>query len=845
MIGERIQEYFNNNEGLRVLFFFDPSKEYEKEVENLDLPDIHTEIYLNTPFSTKYKLLFELRSEKVFLYLPMASPSNQKEYHDFPLLGLLLANKELRLDDVGEFMERYDLQQNYKSLVSKYISELKYSGVQNICQPILKISDFKETELQKALVSSFLKFNKIESWPLIAARLMIIASKKDSNAIDRVIRKITSLHISKDIIDKLREAVGININTLNKEELMKMSQGVLYNKITFDLPKKEKDPYRSFEIQQISNITRLNQMLFEVERYRLEAKRFNDLLVQMQSYIKGEVLIDTYGVAAQYSFYTRAMVWEIVNRTQNNFIDNPEKVVNIFEKIIVNQEFEPDTANLIRYMIRAGKVLQQIFRIETYVLDNPDEYIEEYVNNWCDIDKFYRSAVNLIKMIDDTVLPDKIILSEIHANLNLKYEKHLETLNREWLSCLSHFKFDYQKILTSKQYDLFKDKIVEQEQKVVVLISDALRYEVGDQLVSKLHEDKRNTAKITPLLASIPSKTNIGMSQLLPFKAIEFNNGDIKLDGTINSGISNRREILGKHRDNVEAIQYSNIEGMDQRQLREVFKNDIVYVYHDVIDSTGDKRSSERRTFEVVEDAINELKQFTKKLHSSYNVSKVFITSDHGFLYNDREIKEKEKQQLPNADLIQSHNRFFISKEKIDNDLGYCFPLNATTKFEEQVFITIPASTNRFRKQGVGHQFVHGGGSLQELIIPLIESSRKRENVADKVNVILVNKDKLKIVSNILRLNILQENELSRFEKQRSIRIGLYKESSLVSNEEILALKSTSESPSERMSRVVLTLSNDASDFTLLKVKIFDIEDTLNPLIEEVVHNNTIIQNDF
>lgn len=347
------------------------------------------------------------------------------------------------------------------------------------------------------------------------------------------------------------------------------------------------------------------------------------------------------------------------------------------------------------------------------------------------------------------------------------------------------------------------------------------------------------------MLASIPSKTNIGMAQLLPYNSAEFNQADVKLDGILNSGIDNRTKILEGSNKVARAIQYADIEGMSQSQIRAIFKDDIVYVYHDVIDSTGDKKPSERRTFEVVEDAINELKKFIKKLHSSYNVAKVFVTSDHGFLYNDREIQEKEKEKLPKVDFVQSHNRYFLTSDSVEPELGYCLPLSATTMFKEPLFVTIPASTNRYKKQGVGHQFVHGGGSLQELVIPLIESSRKREKVTQKVNPILVYKGTLKVVSNILRLNVLQENEISRFEKERKIRLGLYKDSELVSNEEHLVLNSTSQSPSERMYRVELTLSNEASSETLLKLKVFDIEDALNPLIEEKVQNNTIIPTDF
>ena len=219
--------------------------------------------------------------------------------------------------------------------------------------------------------------------------------------------------------------------------------------------------------------------------------------------------------------------------------------------------------------------------------------------------------------------------------------------------------------------------------------------------------------------------------------------------------------------------------------------------------------------------------------------------ADHGFLYNDKKIKEKDQEKLPSVDMIQSHNRYFITLKETEKELSYTIPLSATTQFKDDLFVTVPFSVNRYRKQGVGHQFVHGGGSLQELVVPLIQSSRKREKVTKKVTPLLINKGAMKIVSNILKLNILQEQEVSRLEKERTISIGLYKDSKLVSNDEQLKLNFISESPSERMARIELTLAADAVSETFLKLKIFDVDDMLNPLIEERIQNNTLIQPDF
>lgn len=846
MLKERIENYFNKNDGLRILFFFDPEEEYREEVNQLDLTGIVIKKYNHTPFTTKYKLVMELKTEKVFLYLPIASPQNQDDYHNFPLMGLLLANKELRLDDVGEFMERYGLQRDQKNLVSKYIAELKYLSVQKVCEPILTSARIDESALQQGLVSAFLKFKHIEAWPIIMAKLMILASKEDPSELNRVLRKITSLNITEDVLQHSLKKVGLKLQSLDSNSLIQAAQSVLYNLITQDIPKKAKDPYATLKIEEGSgSITQLHQFMFEVERHPTLADDFQALLTQMNVYIKGETLVEVYGIDAAFSNYSPAMVWAILAQIQQHIQDSPKNIIAITERINVQQDVAEHIVHTLKFVRYAARMYQTLYTIDTYILNTPEQYVQNYTQDWYRIDKLYRQALSTFRSIDSTEIPSKIALDQMRDQLNDAYEQHSEAMNREWLKCLHQFKFDYNQIQVPKQYEFYNTEIANQDQKVVVIISDALRFEVGENLLSELHVDTKNTAEMRYMLASIPSKTNIGMSQLLPHKKLSYDGKTIRIDDIENAGIDNRTKILQLRNPHSRAIQYAEIEGLSREEIREIFKDEVVYVYHDVIDATGDKKASERRTFEVAKDAIAELKQFIKKLHSSYNVAKVFVTADHGFLYNDREIQEKEKEVLPKTDLIHSHNRYYLTPEYQNPDLGYCIPLSATTRFQENIFVTIPAATNRYKKQGVGHQFVHGGGSLQEVVVPLIESTRKREKVTKKVQPILLHKGKLRIVSNILKINILQENEVSRFEKERTIKIGLYKDNELVSNEVELLLNSISELPSERIHRVEFTLSSEAATETVLDLKVLDVEDPLNPIIEEKVQNITIIPTDF
>jgi hypothetical protein len=94
-------------------------------------------------------------------------------------------------------------------------------------------------------------------------------------------------------------------------------------------------------------------------------------------------------------------------------------------------------------------------------------------------------------------------------------------------------------------------------------------------------------------------------------------------------------------------------------------------------------------------------------------------------------------------------------------------------------------------------------------------------------------------------VNILQENKVSRTEKERKITVGLYNQNILVSNLVVATLNATSQAASERVTVIELFLMSGIAKSSFLKLKVFDDEDNLNPLIEELVQDNTLIKSDF
>jgi hypothetical protein len=845
MIKEKAKQYFKQQPDLRVLFLFDPEKQFEKTIDELE--DDQFMVVRNTGnyFALKSRFVTEWIDEKILFYCPFERPKSQGDLKSFPLLDLFLANKELILDDEGELMRKYNLDGSKQGLLRSFKNELKFANVQEVVDPILQRKEFNRKELVNGLFSAFLRFKKPErSVNLLARFLPLLQDKED---LKRFKNKILANDLLDDWNAELKQAFEVELITFDESELEELVKRSKYNLLAqYISKKKEEDPYKHLEITDRRVLHKLNEVYSIIESYPKSLTRTHQLFAELGVAVREMKIVELYGKNSDYGFYTPKMIWEILSGWQDKIDIKPSKVIDLLNQVESYRGLEEVQRDTINILIHAASVFNELNQISHFSLDRPDDFVLAYTEQWYKIDAHYRKAIHGIRSIDETLIPESIGLSKIVDSLNTQYEKFLYDVNKEWIECLNHYSFNYHDFSFPKQYDFYKYEVAPFDQKIVVIISDALRYEAGQELLTKLHEDPKNTAELKFRVASIPSKTSVGMSHLLPGEQIHFNEGNITVDGMSSEGLQSRGAILDRALPGASAVQYEAVKtNLSSKETREIFKNPLVYVYHNHIDAIGDSRNTESKAFDAVEDTINDLKNFVKSLHATLNVARVLITADHGFLYSDKKLEEEALEYSFDKDAIQRHNRYEITKDRIETDRGYTFPLSATTKFTDGHFVSITKSTNRIKRQGAGHQFVHGGGALQELIVPVIESRRKTEEIANKVNPVLINRDRIRIVSSVCKVSILQEKPVSRLDKERRIIVGLYSENEAMSNEVDVILNKTDDKPSGRTFELQLRLIPEASNASIFKLKVFDHSDLLNPLQEAIVNNQSLLGQDF
>lgn len=353
----------------------------------------------------------------------------------------------------------------------------------------------------------------------------------------------------------------------------------------------------------------------------------------------------------------------------------------------------------------------------------------------------------------------------------------------------------------------------------MVIISDALRYEAAVELRERINIKRYSEATLSSQLGVLPSYTALGMAALLPHQTLEYRDdasGDLLVDGLPAGTTAARNRVLAAY--NGMAVTADEVKAWSRDKGREMLKEQqLVYVYHNVVDARGDSAATESETFDAVEDAIEELTELSRKILMHFNTSTVLITADHGFLYQQSKPEAVDRTGLVEkpANLIKSKKRYLIGRDLPDVKEVWRGNTRDTAGTRCDTQFWIPKGTNRFHFVG-GARFVHGGAMPQEIVVPVLTVHQLRGEKAARrdrrpVEVISA-KSNLKMVTNIQRFDLMQTEAVSDFVTPVTLAVAIYEGEQKVSSEEVVTFDSTSESVSERVKSVRLSLSGTDFD---------------------------------
>ena len=453
--------------------------------------------------------------------------------------------------------------------------------------------------------------------------------------------------------------------------------------------------------------------------------------------------------------------------------------------------------------------MQDSLRLE---MESPDEAVAWYARSWFLLDQLYRRFSYHARLSAQATL-----MAGLEAQIENRYVNNvvLPLGNRfqETVGSLPSWNIPS----FQRQDSFFKYHIqpfLQKDNKVCVIISDALRYEIGEELQRAISQEDRFSAELIPMIAMLPSYTQLGMAALLPHKKLTIadnENATVLVDDQPSSGTENRTRILkaalqGRGR----AITAEEILSMDKEKIRELLKaNDVLYIYHNRIDAAGDKKESEDMVFEAAHETIQELVRLIKKLTGN-NANNLIVTADHGFLFQSSSVEESDFMDAELQGKIYRSRRFVLGRELRPSPGMHLFTsqqLGLTGDMQVQ----IPKSVNRLRLKGAGSRYVHGGASLQEILVPVVKINKKRLSDTSQVEVEILGSGSSVISSGQMAATLYQRDAVTEKIHPRKLRAGIYtEEGELVSERHDLIFDRTSENPRDREQTVRFILTGRA-----------------------------------
>lgn len=810
-----------------IIFWYDSDRSFEEIVDELELDNVKivkvekgrdrkdNEIFTNI-FSLKYTLEVEDIESNYLLYLPYEKPEKKVNW----LLDIEMYSELFRADKIAMQLEELELNRHDNSIskimtkykdffnnskrrssLKKYIDKDSDGFILelSIIASLIKASDTSIEEISKTIILNQDKLDDLEKYVGIKRVLELINDRYELavDSLEQFIKTIIVVHLYKSSSASVHENLK-NYYNGKKHLLYILADDMLQN---------------------IANSQKFRELVRDI-----------GIEMKISQYINLFSLEELIGTTI-FEFSDKLIIVQLADKLKNKLM--PYSQIDRFINLRLDSTlWKEEYLKVYKALLIALKLIQIK---EEFSIDNCSNLkllIERYTKSYYKIDRYYREFYENYREIKNSELGEAF--EEIEQDINYFYSReYLSQLLEEWSGLLT----DNLGII-NRQRDFYSKIIEKQETRTVVIISDALRYEVAVELKERLAKKlSYKSIDISPMFSSLPSITPLGMAALLPHdNNIQIEDSSVIVKGIPSNNCVNRDKILKLKDRNSSAITYEEFTDYKRGEQEEFVKGKkIIYIYHDKIDNTS--HTIQKDSFLACRQTINELTDLSKLL-SSLGIVNTFITSDHGFLYEEINIEEADKLELK-GDYQKIAKRYAITDKNLNERGTINLPLDFYNEKLEGVF---PIKAQRIKASGNGLNFVHGGISPQEMLIPIINfkagvAATRARKVQCRLRETIG-----RITSSLSKFDIYQLEAVNNNEKiiERDIKVALFNNEDIkVSNEETIRLNSLEDNS---VYSVKLTLKGENNKE--LTLKLIDLE--TNDVIDSKKYNVSLsIANDF
>lgn len=776
----------------RIVFWYDTKHELRSDFEAISIPNVEKLELANNEYGLKYRILRESPEQKFLLYKEGPQPEDLDNW----LLDVQLAHGEFRTDQVAIWLSELELGLEFAEVAQAHAEFFQAIKRKDALKKLLKPDDTAGQLRLKMLAVCAGSEPRMDS--VVETLLQQLAEDRDDG-----IRLVERCGLDSFLWEQLTRFYGYEASDPSLRdfviELFKSCYAMGTDgevKLTGDalvFLKRWKDS-RQFE-QGFETLSAECAEVLGIEQ-DLGKRDFRDL-VELDYFrlIDQKVISDLVRAVVGRTVTSGDVALWVRQRRQGHWYG---EFRHLYEAI----EF-------------AARFVQMLGEARL-TMDSLPDGVQRYSRSWYQLDQLYRKFTYHVRMSGQASLMGELSeqVENLYSNnyllkLGDGFQVHVDAAPR-WEA--------YPVVQQKAFFEHWVRPYLRKDKRICVIISDAMRYEIGDELLGLIRQEDRYSAELEPALSTLPSYTQLGMAALLPNKSLAIadnDTGTVLVDGQSSQGTVNRTKILQAALDGRgQAVKAEDFMQLNREDSRELLKgNDVVYIYHNRIDHTGDKMHSEGQAFEAAEQTLADLIRLIKKLTAA-NANNLLITADHGFIYQNRELDESDfLGDAVSGDDIRYRDRRFVLGKGLSASPAFHHFSSEQLGLEGDMEVQIPKSINRLRLKGSGSRFVHGGASLQEVVIPVLKVNKKRQSDVSAVEVDILRGASSVITSGQLAVTLYQSGPVTEKVQPRHLRAGIYTQSGeLISDSHELSFDLTSENPRERELQVRFVLSRKADE---------------------------------
>lgn len=447
----------------------------------------------------------------------------------------------------------------------------------------------------------------------------------------------------------------------------------------------------------------------------LHADRYADLADHVEKSLNlsgGDVDASGLGATDTFRFEERLLLKRAIDQTLEGQYEDAIELASdrkrsywIDRDVLRQQQWEA-----CRLAAQLGREVASLEKAVQSLSGSSGQWVARYAAQWFEVDRLQRRLDGWVARMDEDPEADQAI-----AVVRLRYDELLKRMAAGFADALKESGWTAPGVLS--QTSIYPDVVRAGGARVAYFVVDALRYEMGAELVDQLRG--ADELSITPAVAMLPTLTPVGMAALLPGASASFSVGEEKgklgteIEQTFMANLNDRVRFLKAKVPDVVELQLERLLRMSSSKLETTIGDaSLVLVRSQEIDLAGETGFARY----VMETVVSNIARAARKLASA-GVEQFVVSADHGHLFASRR-EEDMRIDAPGGDTVDLHRRCWIGRGGA-TPAGTIRVSAAELGYDSELDFVFPRGLGVF-KTGGDLAYHHGGISLQEMVVPVV-----------------------------------------------------------------------------------------------------------------------------